>query len=202
MVEALVSGLLAGYGVAVPLGAIGALIMGLSARTSLRVGAAAAAGVATADGLYALAAVLGGAGLSTLIAPIAGPLRLLAALVLLGMAAWTAHGAFQESAGRDVPRLDRSGRAYLALLGLTMLNPMTVVYFAALVLGRQAEDELTGSGEAVFVLAVFAASLSWQLLLACGGALLGRALSGPRARTLTSLAAALIIAVLAVGLIV
>ena len=50
MSEALVAGLLAGYGVAVPVGAIAVLIVGLTARTSLRVGAAAALGVATADG--------------------------------------------------------------------------------------------------------------------------------------------------------
>src|SRR5205814_267930 len=37
---ALVAGLLAGYGVAVPVGAIAALIISLTSRTSLRVGAA------------------------------------------------------------------------------------------------------------------------------------------------------------------
>jgi hypothetical protein len=58
--EALISGLVAGYGVAIPVGTIGLLILGLSARTSLRVGAGAALGVAAADGIYALVAVLGG----------------------------------------------------------------------------------------------------------------------------------------------
>jgi len=53
--EALISGLLAGYGVAVPVGAIGVLILSLSARTRLLVGAGAGLGVATADGLYAAA---------------------------------------------------------------------------------------------------------------------------------------------------
>src|SRR3954451_22370857 len=67
---ALVVGLLAGYGVAIPVGAIGALIVGLTARTSGRVGAAAALGVATADGVFAVAAVLGGAALGRLIEPV------------------------------------------------------------------------------------------------------------------------------------
>jgi len=53
VIEALVSGALAGYGVAIPVGAIGVLILGLSARRSLPVGAGAGLGVATADGLYA-----------------------------------------------------------------------------------------------------------------------------------------------------
>ena len=75
MSAALLAGLLAGYGVAVPVGAIAALIVSLTARTSLRVGAGAALGVATADGLYCLAAVLGGTALARVVEPISGPLR-------------------------------------------------------------------------------------------------------------------------------
>ena len=56
MSAALVAGLAAGYGVAIPVGAIAPLLMNISARSGLRVGAAAAAGVASADGLYAAAA--------------------------------------------------------------------------------------------------------------------------------------------------
>ncbi|MCD0450057.1 LysE family transporter [Actinocorallia sp. API 0066] len=225
MDEALVAGLLAGYGVAVPVGAIGALIVGLTARTSLRIGAAAACGVAAADGLYALAAVLGGATLAGLLTPVATPLRWVAAAVLMALAVRTALSAFAEAAGRPVPVFTRPSRAFLALLGLTILNPATIVYFAALVLGRQGEAALTGPGQAVFVVAAFAASLSWQLLLAVfdsargrplrnpdfvgsgrpragGGALVGRTLTGARGRLVTALAAAAIIAVLAVGLLV
>ncbi|HXZ70756.1 MAG TPA: hypothetical protein VEH31_07795 [Streptosporangiaceae bacterium] len=46
--------------------------------------------------------------------------------------------------------------------------------WAALVLGRQASATLTTAQAAVFVAAVFAASASWQTLLAGGGALVGR----------------------------
>ncbi len=89
MTGAFVAGLLAGYGIAVPVGAIGVLIVGLAARTTLTTGAAAALGVATADGLYALVAVLGGAALAAALAPVAGPLRWAAAAVLLVLAAHT-----------------------------------------------------------------------------------------------------------------
>ena len=51
MTGAFLAGLLAGLGVAVPVGAIAVLVMSLAARTSFRVGAAAALGVATADGV-------------------------------------------------------------------------------------------------------------------------------------------------------
>src|SRR5689334_18560020 len=69
MSAAFLAGVAAGYGIAVPVGAIGVLIVALSARMSLRVGAAAGLGAATADGVYALNAVLGGAVLADVIAP-------------------------------------------------------------------------------------------------------------------------------------
>ncbi|GIF72704.1 LysE family transporter [Asanoa siamensis] len=206
MSDAFVAGLVAGYGVAVPVGAIAILIMGLAARTSFKVGAAAALGVATADGLYAAVAVLGGAALAGVIEPISTPLRWVAVVVLLGLAAHTAIAAVRHH--RDPARAARSrdglgtpARAYAGILALTLLNPMTIVYFAALVLGRQANDELTAGGEVLFVTAAFLASASWQLLIASGGSLVGRLLTGPRGRLCTALASSLLIIVLAVALV-
>jgi hypothetical protein len=49
MQNAALSGLLAGYGIAVPVGAIAVVLISLSARTSLRIGAAAGLGAATVD---------------------------------------------------------------------------------------------------------------------------------------------------------
>jgi arginine exporter protein ArgO len=181
--------------------------MGLAARTSFKVGAAAALGVATADGLYAAVAVLGGAALAGVIEPVADPLRWVAFVVLLVLAGHTAIAAVRHH--RDPARAARSGaglgtpaRAYGGILALTLLNPMTIVYFAALVLARQAGDELTAGGEVVFVLAAFVASASWQLLIASGGSLVGRLLTGPRGRLCTALASSLLIIVLAIALAV
>jgi arginine exporter protein ArgO len=204
--EALVAGLVAGYGVAVPVGAIAILVMSLAARTSLRVGAAAALGVAAADGLYAAVAVVGGAALAGVIAPLAAPLRWVAAVVLLALAVHTAvtavrHHRNPARAARSGSGLVTPGRAFAGLLGLTLLNPMTIVYFAALVVGRQAGDGLTLTGEVVFVLAVFAASASWQLLIAGGGSLVGSLLTSPRGRLVTALASSALILVLATGLV-
>ncbi|HEU5107072.1 MAG TPA: LysE family transporter, partial [Micromonosporaceae bacterium] len=191
-----------GYGVAVPVGAIAILIIGLTARTSLRVGVGAALGVATADGLYALLAVAGGAALASLIEPIATPMRWLAAAVLLVLAAHTAVTAVRHhrdparAAGTDAG-LSTPRRAYAGLLALTLLNPMTIVYFAALVLGRQAADGLSLAGEALFVTGAFLASASWQLVIAGSGSLVGRLLTGPRGRLATALASAALIVALA-----
>jgi threonine/homoserine/homoserine lactone efflux protein len=196
--------------VAVPVGAIGALIAGLAARAGWRTGAAAAMGVATADGIYAVVAVLGGAALAGLIAPISTPLRWVAAAVLLALAAKTAADALRHrhNAARAHDRRPADGRtsrpagAFFALLGLTLLNPATIVYFGALVLGRRADDGLSAAGETVWVLAAFVASASWQLLIAGGGTLLGKVLTSARGRLWTALTSSAVIAVLAVILVV
>ncbi|RSM80366.1 lysine transporter LysE [Kibdelosporangium aridum] len=197
MISAFVAGVVAGYGVALPVGAIGALLISLTARTSLRVGAAAALGVATADGLYALAAVLGGVALAELIEPIAGPMRWAAAIVLVAMAVKTVVDARKQSQRKEVT----ARSAYFGLLGLTVLNPATIVYFGALVLGMQADvvpDLVHGM---VFVLGALLASASWQLLLAGSGSLVGRVLTGTRGRLITALVSSGVIIVLAVRLV-
>jgi arginine exporter protein ArgO len=188
------AGVAAGYGIAVPVGAIGVLIAGLSARTSLKVGAAAGLGAATADGIYALVAVAGGAAVADLVAPVATPLRWVAALVLLGLAVMTVWGAFKRrpADGSEPERPATALRAYAAILALTLLNPATVIYFAALVLGRGG-----AGGGPWFVVGAFLASASWQLLIAGGGSLIGRLLTGPRGRRVTSLVSGAVIAVLA-----
>jgi arginine exporter protein ArgO len=195
---AFLAGVAAGYGIAVPVGAIAVLIAGLSARTSLRVGAAAGLGAATADGVYALVAVLGGAALAAVIRPIAAPLRWMAAGVLLLLAAHTAITAVRtrRAPPAERPRPATPLRAYLGVLGLTLLNPATVVYFAALVLGRG-----DAGGGAWFVAGAFLASASWQLLIAGGGSLVGRLLTGEQGRLVTALVSSAVIAALAVQIL-
>ncbi|MFD7245089.1 LysE/ArgO family amino acid transporter [Streptomyces massasporeus] len=203
MTAALVAGLLAGYGIAVPVGAVGTYLVSLTARTTLRTGVCAALGVATADGLYALAATLGGNALASALRPVLGPLRWVCVLVLLALAAGGAVTALREYRGhrlatRTAPAPPGPARAYLGLLGITLLNPTTVIYFAALVLGSQATGPAGPLEQGVFVLAAFAASASWQVLLAGSGALLGRALTGHRGRLATALVASGVMTALAV----
>lgn len=206
MTAALVAGLLAGYGIAMPVGAIATYLVALTARTSLKLGAFAALGVATADGLYALIATVGGSALAPLIEPITVPLRWISVLVLLALAtrgattAITQHRRLQASkASAATPPSPTS--AYFVLLGMTMLNPTTVIYFTALVLGSQDATTPTHLEQSIFVLAAFAASASWQLALATGGALLGRLLTTPTARLLTALLSSLLITALALHLL-
>ena len=200
------SGLLAGYGIAIPVGAIGAYLVALTARTSFTVGASAALGVASADGLYALLAVLGGAALADAVSSVAGPLRWASFVVLLPLAARIGYVGVREFVSPNLVRngrglVENPWRAYVVLLGATVLNPATIAYFAALVLGAQAGTGLSAEERAAFVIGAFLASASWQLLLAGSGSVLGRVLTGPPGRLVTALASAVLVGALAVWML-
>ncbi|WP_329115355.1 LysE family transporter [Streptomyces sp. NBC_01465] len=200
---ALGAGLLAGYGIAIPVGAVGAYLVGLTARTSWRTGACAALGVATADGVYALIATAGGSSIAPVLAPVMDPLRWVSAVVLIvlavrGGAAAVGQYRKRQTSARAEGTPVGPGRAYLGLLGMTLLNPTTVIYFAALVLGSRSTADPGVLAQVVFVAAAFAASASWQLLLAGGGTLLGRVLTSRRGRLGTALASSALILALAV----
>jgi arginine exporter protein ArgO len=200
---ALVAGLVAGYGIALPVGAVATYLVSLTARTCLRTGVCAALGVATADGVYALVATVGGAAVAAVVRPVLTPLRWASALVLLALAVRGAATALRQYRAhrlstRSAPPPPGPARAYLSLLGITLLNPTTVVYFAALVLGDGAGDAVRPVEQGAFVLAAFVASASWQVTLAGGGALLGRALTGHRGRLATALVSSTVMTALAV----
>lgn len=196
MLDVVLSGLLTGWAIAVPVGAVGALLVAVTARTSLAVGAAAALGIATVDGAYAAVAAFGGSVAAAALAPVAGPLRLASGLALLLVAAVTAAHALTRTGAVRPPSSMTARRAFLLFLGLTAVNPTTVVYFAAVVLGNR--DLVSGTLEAVvFVSSAFAASAAWQLVLAGSGAGLGRAVTGPRGQLVTGLVSSAVIAGLA-----
>ena len=196
MLTSFVAGALAGWAIAIPVGAIGVLIVELGIRRGFRVAAAAGAGAASADGIYATLAAVGGTALAAFLEPVERPLRIVAILALLaigirgllrvraaagsvpgcgipgggaprGGAAGSAlpwSGALESGPG-SVPPPTGVVPTYLRFLGLTLLNPQTVIYFAALILALPAVGR--GPGErGAFVAGAFLASLSWQTLLA------------------------------------
>lgn len=209
MVDTLFSGLAAGYGLAIPVGAVAVLMVEMAARTSLRTGTAAAMGAVTADGLYAIAAMIGGAALANLLPPISVPLRWVGALVLVVMSvrivrrAFATHSSEDSTASPDAPaNPDAPGRAFLIFLGLTALNPWPAIYFIALIFGRQGQESPDGGHAVLYVAAILLASASWQLLLATAGRVLGRILTGPRAKRITALVSGALIVALAAQLVI
>lgn len=191
---AFVEGLIAGYGIAIPVGAIAVLILEISLRRGFRFGLAAGGGAAAADTFYALTAVLVGASLAPLLAPVAGPIRILSGIALLGIGGYGLWAIWRRGARLAAADYPSGGalKTFFQFLGLTLINPLTVIYFSALILGGGGQEMDTARHRAAFVLGAGLASLSWQSLLAGLGAL-GHARLGPRFQRIVSVVGYLIV---------
>jgi len=185
---------LAGYGIAIPVGAIAVLILETGMRRGFRPAFAAGTGAAAADLTYAALAAVAGPPIAAALSSFTLALQLGSAALLLAIGLRGLWAAKRNAAGPPVgSNLERGAlRTFWQFLGLTLLNPLTVAYFAALVLGRGPENSLSPAGRLAFVAGAWLASWSWQTLLAVSGALAQRLLSR-RARQLTSMAGNLVV---------
>ena len=159
-------GIIAGYGIAIPVGPIGILILELGIRRGFTTAFSAGAGAATADLLYATIASTAGAFLVSILTPYAHTLRMVSAIVLIAFGAWLLYrGLRGRKESKEVSAMSHVD-TYLVFLGLTLLNPVTVAYFTTLILGLTAGTAVSSIDIFLFVLGAFLASLSWQSVLA------------------------------------
>ncbi|HVN11377.1 MAG TPA: LysE family transporter [Kineosporiaceae bacterium] len=197
VVTALGAGALAGLGVALPLGAIGVLIIQEGITGGWRPAAAAGLGVGLVDGAYAAVAVAAGAAVTRALAGSERAVQLVGAIVLATVAArGIARLRRPQEPGVPVPR----GRVLRRFVALTAVNPMTAVYFVVLTagLGRVVSGPTAGIA---FAAGVLIASCVWQLTLAGAAALAGARLPR-RLRLATGVAGYLLVAAYAVRLAV
>lgn len=187
-------GILAGYGIAIPVGAIAILIVNTGMQRGFSEGFLAGAGAASADIFFAALAAISGQALAAALAPLAEALQVLSAVVLVSIGGYGLWKLRRATSNADPPAPPPTGgaRTYAQFLGLTLLNPLTVAYFAALILGRGAHLNFSPAERALFVVGAGLASLSWQTLLAVIGALARRRLS-PRVQVITSLVGNLVV---------
>jgi arginine exporter protein ArgO len=198
--RALAEGVVAGLGIAVPVGSIAVLIIDLGMRQGFGRAFPAAMGAASADLTYAAVAAVAGIAVAAALAPYERRIELLSAAVLAGIAAYRTVRLFRARQDpHPGPTGDGPVAIYAGFLALTLVNPLTVTYFAALILGL-GKDTLGSAGDkALFVIGAFIASAAWQLVLAGSGALLHRRLS-ERALLATGLFGNVVIAALAIRL--
>ncbi len=189
MLAAFLIGIAAGYAIAIPVGPIAILILRTGMRGGLRQAAAAGAGTATADLVYATLAMLFGAAASGFLQPFLPATRIAAAVVLAVIAI---RGMFRSARVED---REIRGPMYFIFLTLTMLNPPTVIYFVSLAVALP-EVSADIASRAAFVAGAFLASLSWQELLAVAGAMLHGRLT-PALQRVTAIMSGLIILALA-----
>ncbi len=190
-------GALAGYGIAMPVGPITILIVEMSLRRGFLHGFMAGAGTAVVDFAFAGLAVVAGEVLAPRLAPFAVGIKAMSALVLIG---WGLSGIWRT---RRLLRLEASKQeikqhhlhVFVQFLGLTAINPLTLILFSALILGRGMDEVFSLVEKVYFIFGVGLASFSWQTLLAAFGATLHRNLS-PRLQVVISLLGNLVVIVL------
>jgi arginine exporter protein ArgO len=114
-----------------------------------------------------------------------------------GLVAVRAHAADPTGvavmSGEDAPRSE--WRTYLTFVGLTAVNPVTVIYFAALVIGLPDRPSTLGE-QLAFAFGAFAASFAWQLTIAGASAVAHRRLP-PSFRAWTTVLGAVVVLVFA-----
>jgi arginine exporter protein ArgO len=197
VMNALAAGILAGLAVAIPLGAIGVLIVDLGVRGGFRPAFMAGLGTALADGLYATVAAVAGLAVGAWLAPAERAIALVAAGALAAVGIYGLIALRREPAARALPPADH--RLVARFLALTAVNPATAATFAGLIVGLPAVAHASAPGKAAFVVGAFGASLAWQSTLAGGGALMRHGLP-PSARTWTSVAGRVLVLALAMRL--
>jgi arginine exporter protein ArgO len=172
------AGAAAGLGVAMPVGAMGVLLIQEGMRDR-RGAVAAAAAVAVVDFAYAAVATALGPLVASALSGVEAWVRLVSATVLAviavrGLLASRHAGDASES------EIESAGagpvRTFTRFAALTLINPTTALYFAALTTAQGAALS-GGTAGAVFVGGVFIASLAWQQLLVAVSGLAGTRIS-------------------------
>ncbi|TQK30187.1 LysE family transporter [Arthrobacter sp. SLBN-53] len=189
-----VAGVVAGLGVAMPLGAVAALLLREGLVNGFRTAAAGAAGVATVDLVYCIVAVLTCATFARSVDDHRGVFLLASGVLIVAIGVRQLWQGMRQPP-RVAPEVERASApaAFARFVGLTAINPITLVYFIALS-GAVTHSDGSWIGPVIFVAAVGGASLTWQLLLAWVGSAFGGALSLRATRAIGIIASLLIVA--------
>jgi putative LysE/RhtB family amino acid efflux pump len=163
-----------GFFVALQLGPLSLYLIRSTLRNGWEVGLAIASGIAVIDLAYA---TLGAAGAAPLLAigPLDVILGLLGAAVLVLLGARTLWSAFQIRLGEGAEPVSPR-RGFLTALSATASNPLTIASWAAIFSAASAAGAAGSVPSAALLIAgVGLGSLTWDVTLATGTALVGRA---------------------------
>ena len=163
-----------GFFVALQLGPLSLYLIRSTLRNGWEVGLAIAAGIAVIDLAYAAAGAAGAAPLLA-IGPLDVILGLLGATVLVVLGGRTLWSAFRIRLGEGAEPVSPR-RGFLTALSATASNPLTIASWAAIFSAASAAGAAGSVSSAVLLIAgVGLGSLAWDVTLASGTALVGRA---------------------------
>jgi len=159
-----IKGVIIGLSIAVPVGPIGILCIRRTLTQGRVIGFLSGLGAATADAFYGAIAGFGLTFLSNLLVGQQTGLRLIGGglLCIIGVKTFLSKPAEQGGSVEG----NTHWRAYVSTFILTLTNPMTILFFAAVFAGLG-----VGSGNdhylsaSILVLGVFMGSASWWLIL-------------------------------------
>lgn len=200
---ALLSGIVAGLALAVPLGAIGVLLVQEGVTRGLRQGLPAATAVATVDILYCAVTVTAGSVVGPIVSRWEPWPQIIGGFALVALGGQGLLGSWRSTAGEIGGQMADSAtsrrRRFALFVGLTAINPATLVYFVALL---PSFDQIAPSISArmALVAGVGIASFGWQASLVMLGAYL-RSTTGPSFRTRTAAIGNGVVAILGMMLI-
>lgn len=172
----LLEAFLFGLTIAAAVGPIAILVMNYGLRLGPWAGLRSGAGAATADFLYAVAALAVGAAVAKAIGPHRQTFELVAAAALIGFAAWMAWGVARPA--RATAARPTAPRPFLITLALTVVNPLTLILFLGFT--GHVPPATPFAEQAAVAAALGLGSLIVQSAFALGGAGLGRVLADPR----------------------
>jgi putative LysE/RhtB family amino acid efflux pump len=171
-----------GLAIAAPVGPIGVLCIRRTIAGGMRLGFAAGLGAASADALYAGVATFALALATAYVARITQPLHMIGGAFLIWLGLTTALRVPPE-AGAAPPPPRAYAAAFLSTFGLTVVNPATIVSFAAVLAGAAfGAQPPAGLGAVRLVAGVFAGSALWWLVLSAAVGIVRRGLATPVVR--------------------
>jgi threonine/homoserine/homoserine lactone efflux protein len=193
MPDALAKSFLFGVTMAAAVGPIALLIVSYGIRDGFKPAAAAGLGAALADLAYAGIAFSLGSLLLAVLARYEALFKLASALTLVLFGAWLAGSSWRALPATKPPlQAGRAAAPLLTTFTLTIVNPLTIVLFAAFSAQLPAATSGQAIGAAAF--ALFLGSLAVQLVWAAGGSVAARLLSHAGARRAVNVAGGIVVA--------
>ena len=159
-------GFVLGFSIAAPVGPIGLLCIQRTLEKGFRSGVATGLGAATADAAYGALAAFGFSALTGILVASSGAVGLAGGFFLC----WLGIRIFLAKPASRAAGTPENGRGLLADFAstfiLTLSNPMTILFFAAVITGFSGETSAGGTLQGLLlVTGVFLGSVAWWLFL-------------------------------------
>ena len=169
-IDFLLKGLLIGFSIAAPVGAIGLLCINRTLSAGSLVGFVSGLGAATADAVYGCIAGFGLTFISDFLVKQQFWFSLIGGLFLCYLGVKT---FISKPANKNI-EVSKSSliKNYLSTFFLTLTNPTTILSFVAIFAGLGLGNTPTNHTATVLVLGVFLGSASWWLVLSSSVALI------------------------------